>query len=73
MLVTEITSPEVRKMRLAKMWGRWRPDPADGVSFVGIIYVVGLVVVLLLIHLLQPEREGSGSSSRSPIHQEGPR
>jgi hypothetical protein len=72
-LVIEITSAEVRKMRLAEMWSRWRPDPETEVSFAGIVYVVGLVAVLLLIHLVQPEREGSGSSSRSPTHQEGPR
>jgi hypothetical protein len=55
-------------MRLAEIWRRLKPS--DDVSLVGIVYVLGLVAVLLLIHLLQPEREGAGSSSQSPIHRE---
>lgn len=35
-----------------------------------IAYLLALLGSLLLVHLLQPEREGSGSSSRSPTHQE---
>jgi hypothetical protein len=57
-------------MRLAEIWKRWRPDPDDDVSFAGIVYVAGLLAVLLLVHVLQPEREGSGSSSPLPIHKE---
>ena len=57
-------------MRLAEIWRRWRPDPEDDVSFAGIVYVAGLLAVLLLVHVFQPEREGSGSSSQSPIHKE---
>jgi hypothetical protein len=34
------------------------------------VYLLALLSVLLLVHVLQPEREGPGSSSRSPIHQE---
>jgi hypothetical protein len=45
-------------MRLAEIWRRWKPDPVDEVSFAGIVYVIGLVPVLLLVHLLQPEPPG---------------
>jgi hypothetical protein len=59
-------------MRLAQIWRRWKPDPAAAVSFAGIVYVTGLVTVRLLVHVLQPDREGPGSSSWSPTHQERP-
>jgi hypothetical protein len=35
-----------------------------------IAYLMMLISVLLLVHALQPEREGPGTSSRSPVHQE---
>jgi hypothetical protein len=55
---------------LAKIWQRWGLYRGDELSLVGIAYVIGLVIVLLLVHVLQPERGGSGSSSQSPTHQE---
>ena len=35
-----------------------------------IAYLMMILGVLMLVHVLQPEREGPGSSSRSPVHQE---
>jgi hypothetical protein len=35
-----------------------------------IAYLTLLLGVLMLVHVLQPERDGPGSSSRSPVHQE---
>lgn len=55
---------------LANILRRWKLFRGDEISFVGIIYLIGLIIVLLLVHVLQPDREGSGSSSRSPIHQQ---
>jgi len=52
------------------MWQRWKPSPEGELSFFLIAYLLGLLGVLLLVHLLQPEREGSGSSSKSPVHQD---
>ena len=49
---------------------RWKPDPENELSWFLIVYLLTLLGVLLLVHLLQPEREGPGSSSRSPIHQD---
>jgi hypothetical protein len=48
----------------------WRPGPEGDLSWFLIAYLLMLLGVLLLVHVLQPEREGSVSSSRSPIHQE---
>ena len=51
-------------------------EPRRGVSFAGELpwflfgYFLVLFGILLLIHLLQPQRDGSFSSSRSPVHQE---
>lgn len=33
-------------------------------------YLLTLLGILLFIHLLQPQREGPFSSSRSPVHQD---
>ena len=41
-----------------------------GLSRFLIAYLLALLSVLMLVHALQPEREGAGSSSRSPVHQE---
>jgi len=49
---------------------RWKLAPENELSLFIIIYVLTLLSLLLLVHFLQPEREGTGSSSRSPIHQE---
>lgn len=49
---------------------RWKPDPENELSWFLIVYLLTLLGLLLLVHLLQPEREGSGGSSRSPIHQD---
>ena len=49
---------------------RWKPDPENELSWFLIVYLLTLFGGLLLVHLLQQEREGSGSSSRSPIHQD---
>jgi hypothetical protein len=38
-------------MWFAEIWRLWKPALADEVSLVGIIYLLGLVAVLLLIHL----------------------
>jgi len=48
----------------------WEPSPESELSPFLIVYLLTLLSVLLLVHLLQPEREGSGSSSRSPVHQD---
>lgn len=43
-------------------------------SFFLIAYLLSLLGALLLVHVLQPEREeGAGSSSRSPTHLERPK
>jgi hypothetical protein len=47
-----------------------RTGYGTGLSRFLIAYLLGLVGALLLVHLLQPDREGSGSSSHSPVHQE---
>jgi hypothetical protein len=52
------------------LWPRWRPNPEGELSFFLIAYLLGLLGALLLVHLLQPERESSGSSSRSPVRQD---
>lgn len=52
------------------MWQRWKPDPENELSWFLIVYLLTLLGVLLLVHVLQPERQGSGSSSRSPVHQD---
>jgi hypothetical protein len=44
--------------------------PGRGLSWFLISYLLLLFSVLLAMHALQPEREGPGSSSRSPVHQE---
>lgn len=46
------------------------PNPGRELSWFLVAYLMTLLSVLLLVHVLQPEREGPGSSSRSPIHQE---
>jgi hypothetical protein len=48
----------------------WKSDPQHELSWFLIAYLSMLLSVLMLVHLLQPEREGPGSSSRSPVHQE---
>jgi len=48
----------------------WKPNPEGDLSLFLIAYLLTLLSVLLLVHLLQPEREGLGSSSRSPVHQD---
>jgi len=52
------------------LWPGWKPNPESELSWFLIVYLLTLLSVLLLVHLLQPEREGSGSSSRSPVHQD---
>jgi hypothetical protein len=39
-----------------------------GLSWFLIPYLVLLLGVLMLVHVLQPDRGGSASSSRSPTH-----
>jgi hypothetical protein len=41
-----------------------------GLSRFLVIYLVALFGVLMLVHAMQPQREGPGSSSRSPVHQD---
>ena len=61
-------------MKPAEIWRRWKPEPANELLVFLITYMFALLAVLLLVHLLQPEREeGSGSSSRSPTHRRGRR
>jgi hypothetical protein len=35
-----------------------------------IAYLTLILGVLMLVHVLQPVRDGAGSSSRSPVHQD---
>jgi hypothetical protein len=44
--------------------------PGRGLSWFLISYLLLLFSVLLALHGLQPERDGPGTSSRSPVHQE---
>jgi hypothetical protein len=44
--------------------------PGRGLSWFLISYLLMLFSVLILVHGLQPEGDRSGSSSRSPVHQE---
>jgi hypothetical protein len=48
----------------------WQPGPEGGLSRFLIPYLLMLLSLLLAVHLLQPQRDGPGSSSRSPAHQE---
>jgi hypothetical protein len=45
-------------------------DPAGELPWFLFGYLLVLFGVLLLIHVLQPQRDGPLSSSRSPVHQE---
>ena len=49
----------------AKIWRRYR---GDELSFVGIVYLIGLVVVLLFVHVLHRQR--SASYSQAPTQHE---
>jgi hypothetical protein len=53
------------------MWQRPRSGFQGGLSKFLIGYLAMLLTVLLSVHLLQPERSGPGTSSRSPVHQVG--
>ena len=48
----------------------WKPDLQHELSSFLIVYLLVLLSVLMLVHASQPERVGSGTSSRSPVHQE---
>jgi len=48
----------------------WQSDLQSDLSWLLIVYVLMLFSVLVLVHALQPEREGPSTSSRSPVHQE---
>ena len=48
----------------------WKSDLQHELSWFLIAYLLMLLGILMLVHLLQPERSGPGSSSRSPAHQE---
>jgi len=52
------------------LWQRWKPNPESELSAFLIVYLLTLLGALLLVHLLQPARETSDSSSKSPVHQE---
>jgi putative Mn2+ efflux pump MntP len=45
-------------------------DIQHELSWFLIAYLLTLLGILMLVHALQPERERSESSSRSPVHQE---
>ena len=49
---------------------RWQRTSEGELSWFLIVYLLTLLSVLLLVHVLQPEREASGTSSRSPVHQD---
>ena len=47
-----------------------KTDLHRDLSWFLIAYLLMLLSVLLAVHMLQPERSGPGSSSRSPVHKE---
>lgn len=47
-----------------------KPDVEDEISIALLVYFLVLFGLLLCVHLLQPEREQSTGSSRSPTHQQ---
>jgi hypothetical protein len=47
-----------------------RSSPEGELSRFLIAYFFMLLGGLLLVHVLQPERDPSGTSSRSPVHQQ---
>jgi hypothetical protein len=52
------------------MLHNWKTTTHHELSRFLISYLLALLGILLLVHVLQPEREGSATSSRSPVHQE---
>jgi hypothetical protein len=52
------------------MLHNWKATTHHELSSFLIVYLLMLLSVLILVHVLQPEREGAGSSSRSPVHKE---
>lgn len=47
-----------------------KPDVEDEISIALLVYFLVLFGLLLSVHLLQPEREPTTGSSRSPTHQQ---
>jgi hypothetical protein len=52
------------------MQQRWRRSPEGALSRLLIVYLVTLHSILLLVHVLQPAREGGLSPLQSPAHQD---
>jgi hypothetical protein len=48
----------------------WKATAQHELSWFLIAYLLVFLSILMLIHLIQPDREGPRSLARSPVHQE---